>query len=46
MSSNLLLIEKCRNGSHRHPIKKRYDAGVRISITTDNASIFNTDIYQ
>jgi adenosine deaminase len=44
ITSNCLLVEPYRRDPAAHPVRKLYDAGVRISLNTDDAGIFGTDI--
>ena len=43
-TSNRILVPKLKQEISNHPLRKIYDAGVRISINTDDAGLFGTDI--
>lgn len=44
ITSNLTLLNEYRDDPSLHPVKKLYNAGVRINLNTDDAGIFDTDI--
>ena len=44
LTSNRILVNELHGDIHNHPIKKLYDQGVRITLNTDDAGIFGTDI--
>ncbi len=44
LTSNLILVNDLHGDIHNHPIRKLYDKGVRITLNTDDAGIFGTDI--
>ena len=43
-TSNRILVPKLKQEMLNHPIRKIYDAGVRLSINTDDAGLFGTDV--
>ncbi|TNH07435.1 adenosine deaminase [Testudinibacter sp. TR-2022] len=43
-SSNRILVPELRASLAEHPLRKLYDAGVRVCINTDDAGLFGTDI--
>ena len=43
-TSNRILVREFDGDITRHPVKKIYDAGVRLTLNTDDAGIFGTDI--
>jgi Adenosine deaminase len=44
LTSNRILVNNLHGDIHNHPIRKLYDKGVRITLNTDDAGIFGTDI--
>lgn len=44
LTSNRILVNDLHGDIHNHPIRKLYDKGVRITLNTDDAGIFGTDI--
>ena len=43
-SSNRILVPELNQSLERHPLRKIYERGVRVSINTDDAGLFGTDI--
>ncbi|TNH04904.1 adenosine deaminase [Testudinibacter sp. TR-2022] len=43
-SSNRILVPELQASLAEHPLRKLYDAGVRVCINTDDAGLFGTDI--
>lgn len=43
-TSNRILVPHLKQNMINHPIRKIYEAGVRISINTDDAGLFGTDV--
>lgn len=41
-TSNRLLVQKLEGSLDKHPLRKLYDSGVRVSINPDDAGIFGT----
>ncbi|MCK5296818.1 MAG: adenosine deaminase [Alphaproteobacteria bacterium] len=41
-TSNRLLVQKLEGSLDKHPLRKLYDAGVRVTINPDDAGIFGT----
>ncbi|OCG09031.1 adenosine deaminase [Gilliamella sp. wkB178] len=44
LTSNRILVNELHGDINNHPVKKLYDQGVRITLNTDDAGIFGTDI--
>lgn len=44
LTSNRILVNELQGDIHLHPVRKLYDLGVRITLNTDDAGIFGTDI--
>ena len=44
LTSNRILVNNLHGDIHNHPIRQLYDKGVRITLNTDDAGIFGTDI--
>lgn len=44
LTSNRILVNELHGDIHHHPVRKLYDKGVRITLNTDDAGIFGTDI--
>ena len=44
LTSNRILVNKLNGDILNHPIRQLYDRGVRITLNTDDAGIFGTDI--
>ena len=44
LTSNRILVPELKQSLINHPLKKLYDKGVRVSINTDDAGLFGTDI--
>ncbi|OCG76722.1 adenosine deaminase [Gilliamella sp. Nev6-6] len=44
LTSNRILVNKLQGDILNHPIRQLYDQGVRITLNTDDAGIFGTDI--
>lgn len=43
-TSNRILVANLAQSLDNHPLRKLYDSGVRLSINTDDAGLFGTDI--
>ncbi|WP_153448362.1 adenosine deaminase [Vibrio algicola] len=43
-SSNRILVTEFEQSLEKHPLRRLYDAGVRLSINTDDAGLFGTDV--
>jgi adenosine deaminase len=43
-TSNRILVPEMKQSLDEHPLRKLYDKGVRLSINTDDAGLFGTDI--
>jgi adenosine deaminase len=44
LTSNRILVNELHGDIYQHPIRQLYDQGVRITLNTDDAGIFGTDI--
>ena len=44
LTSNRILVTNLHGDIHNHPIRQLYDKGIRITLNTDDAGIFGTDI--
>lgn len=44
LTSNRILVNALNGDIHQHPLRQLYDAGVRLTLNTDDAGIFGTDI--
>ncbi|NUF48448.1 adenosine deaminase [Gilliamella sp. ESL0250] len=44
LTSNRILVNELHGDIYLHPIRRLYDQGVRITLNTDDAGIFGTDI--
>ncbi|WP_091347276.1 adenosine deaminase [Gilliamella bombicola] len=44
LTSNRILVNELHGDIYKHPIRQLYDQGVRITLNTDDAGIFGTDI--
>jgi adenosine deaminase len=44
LTSNRILVNELHGNIHNHPVRKLYEQGVRITLNTDDAGIFGTDI--
>ncbi|MCX8641932.1 MULTISPECIES: adenosine deaminase [unclassified Gilliamella] len=44
LTSNRILVNELQGDLHNHPIRQLYENGVRITLNTDDAGIFGTDI--
>ena len=44
LTSNRILVNELHGDIHNHPVRQLYDKGVPITLNTDDAGIFGTDI--
>lgn len=44
LTSNRILVNELHGDIYHHPVRQLYDQGVRITLNTDDAGIFGTDI--
>lgn len=44
LTSNRILVNELHGDIYNHPVRKLYEQGVRITLNTDDAGIFGTDI--
>ncbi len=44
LTSNRILVPEMQQSLAEHPLRKLYDKGIRLSINTDDAGLFGTDI--
>lgn len=43
-TSNRILVSEMEHGFAKHPLRRIYEKGIRLSINTDDAGIFGTDV--
>ncbi|OCG28590.1 adenosine deaminase [Gilliamella sp. wkB108] len=44
LTSNRILVNELHGNIYNHPVRKLYEQGVRVTLNTDDAGIFGTDI--